>query len=1577
MNWSILFLVVAVFLGTIHFSPTDPDYKKLWKEVHRLEQKGLYASAEAKVDKIRDLALAEGHQKQLLKSELYLSKYRGKLQESDIQVSIRSLEKALSGFDDVILKSITHSYLGDLRLHSSRIEDAKSDRAASFKRATNHFAQSLVALDSLISIDAKEWSLLLDTSENNKYPKSNLADLLFLKARPVFYKNHGHLKALPENIHQLPEKFCFGGTNVDSSIFISHLVAYEKTLLKNRDILRMLDALMYRLELAAATPEEKNKIVRAFYEKYPSNQVLIRSASAYPAAFETYALFKAFSKTGYLPQYEKQMVRRYLKMKEKPFLRHKYLDVFSSEMPVVLHVESGFVQSMQFDLYPLQPEEYELFLSGAPQINEQLIQNKKMVYSKQYTLDSGQQVLCLPELEKGNYLFKISPEPSQNLSFPTTIENQWGSFQVSDLTAVEVKGEYLLVMDRRTGAYLPQVDVSFRSMDYRKPDLFHSLGQFKTDASGKVVIPQHGDHNRRIGFLIKKGEDSYYERPQYRYTNYNRNTEQLSARINTGRSIYKPGETVHLQGLILVRDDKTGIHRLDFSKEEIRIALHNQQNQIIQDKTLIVDEFGSWHTAFTLPQTTLPGVFQLRATSAGRIIGHQSIRIEEYKAPTYEIELNSMGESGDSMSVEGKVRAIAGYPIGNAEVRCEVYLQKTHWRHRFPGSNSVEKELLVTKTLETDEKGHFVLQWPKSNVKSDFFLNYLVEARVKDQAGEIQEENLRVPFSQKRIVVDWGDLEEINDLRELRTTKIQFENAAGESLQMNAQWRLSFKNFNARCFQCPDYLELWKGDEDVIDGCDRALDYYDLRTPPASEDYKFIAEGDLPYKRPYFTVQQFAKKAGLYKLELFTEQDTFSRNFSWNSVEEGKHVRDNPMVLFLSQKQVNAGEELQLLLNKSVEDELYVRFVLHQNNKIIEQKWLSVKGFQKLTIPVLESYRGNFGIHLSTVYKNKFYSYSENVDVPFSNKQLKVEFLKWPENAGTAEKEKIVLKVTDVFGRAVQTQFSLSIYDRRLDEMSPHSWNANYYPSYPNRLQLRARTGETGGIYRLVSSQKDDFEYLQYGSHVFEDIFQTNIFTPVMATDMSIKMEASRTSSKNNQLSNRQRKITAVAERSELDSKNQSGEERKSSKLRNDLATLMYFNGRIRTDKDGVAEIEFETNDAITNWSVLLHGHSKDLSYYVSKEEFQTYEPVLVEPNLPRFVHEKDEIILSAKVVNRTGEELNFRPEVKYFTNDSTQLTALTIEEGQDLTVAANASSSFKAGLRVPSGDQEITLRFSVQGDEYDDAVEQRLPVRSNSTEMVASVPIRTYQGNTTWDQQALSDLLNNPEYEIQHVGLEYTANEYIPLLIALTGTFEEEERFASEIYEKWQAFILVDRLLSIAPRLKEIFRDMKAKELPINPMADLANYRIVDIDRGKWAAAGVKSNETLYRQLDQLLNDRLRKSEINRLWQKLKELQKSDGGIKWCSNARYSGFYTSLEVAENYLRLHHLNIIDHLDQQFIKALMVYLSEYFQKIEKDEERDIMSYDRYWLSYALSWSNWKKSDDLWNPSHTSILSKRIT
>jgi len=82
--------------------------------------------------------------------------------------------------------------------------------------------------------------------------------------------------------------------------------------------------------------------------------------------------------------------------------------------------------------------------------------------------------------------------------------------------------------------------------------------------------------------------------------------------------------------------------------------------------------------------------------------------------------------------------------------------------------------------------------------------------------------------------------------------------------------------------------------------------------------------------------------------------------------------------------------------------------------------------------------------------------------------------------------------------------------------------------------------------------------------------------------------------------------------------------------IRRDFSDSAFFDGRVRTDKNGKATVSFKMPDSLTNWRVSVVAVSPDLSVGRSAAGFQTYKPIMVWPMPARAFTVGDEVDIFA-----------------------------------------------------------------------------------------------------------------------------------------------------------------------------------------------------------------------------------------------------------------------------------------------------------------------------------------------------------
>jgi hypothetical protein len=267
------------------------------------------------------------------------------------------------------------------------------------------------------------------------------------------------------------------------------------------------------------------------------------------------------------------------------------------------------------------------------------------------------------------------------------------------------------------------------------------------------------------------------------------------------------------------------------------------------------------------------------------------------------------------------------------------------------------------------------------------------------------------------------------------------------------------------------------------------------------------------------------------------------------------------------------------------ENELKVLFELEQQSKIIKQEWITLSREQKFfSIPIVESYRGNVTVHLLAVKNNREYRQSFKLNVPWTNKTLKI-FLETSRTKVTpGSKEEWKVSVKDAKGNKAAAEMLASMYDASLDAFLPHQWSFDIYPHFDAYLPYVPHS--FGAAYSWLFC-KDWNEPVIYKDRTYDELnwFGFRGFgysgdvRPMMAgaADRSMQAEV---------------EMTAAAPMA----KNGNADETKSEKppkpappvikARSNFNETVFFSPQMQTDANGEIKLAFTMPDALTRWKL-------------------------------------------------------------------------------------------------------------------------------------------------------------------------------------------------------------------------------------------------------------------------------------------------------------------------------------------------------------------------------------------------------
>ncbi|HMC99559.1 MAG TPA: hypothetical protein VKH37_05370, partial [Ferruginibacter sp.] len=222
-------LVVGFTLIALQtLAQSQPDYKKNWKKVQALEDKGLPKSALAEVMNIYKMATKDNNEPQVIKTYIYQIKYRSQIEEDNQEKNIAfvdSLIQKTKAPAKNVLQSIQAdmywNYLEDNRWkfnERTRLADDRSKDIATwsidklFATITQLYNSSLSNTSLLKSTAVGYFDAILIKGENTRQLRPTLYDLLAHRALYYFMSNETG-SALPSYEFKIKDKVVFGSAH--------------------------------------------------------------------------------------------------------------------------------------------------------------------------------------------------------------------------------------------------------------------------------------------------------------------------------------------------------------------------------------------------------------------------------------------------------------------------------------------------------------------------------------------------------------------------------------------------------------------------------------------------------------------------------------------------------------------------------------------------------------------------------------------------------------------------------------------------------------------------------------------------------------------------------------------------------------------------------------------------------------------------------------------------------------------------------------------------------------------------------------------------------------------------------------------------------------------------------------------------------------------------------------------------------------------------------------------------------------------------------------------------------------------
>jgi uncharacterized protein YfaS (alpha-2-macroglobulin family) len=1220
----------------------------------------------------------------------------------------------------------------------------------------------------------------------------------------------------------------------------------------------------------------------------------------------------------------------------------------------------------------------------------------------------------VPAADVGYYMLLASTKADFTQKENTiTFQN----YVVSDLATLNKRksnGEYdFYVLNRTTGKPIANasIQVWHNKYNYKISEYeFKKGNQFTTDTKGYATIKGSTSSDEYNFFVeVKSGNDDLISNDNfYSYKDYDSYQTQIQTSIFTDRAIYRPGQTVYFKAIVLNTSKKNKAEIM--SNHSTHVTFYDVNYQKISEQTLTTNEYGTVSGSFVAPQGVLTG--QMTITDG---YGTAYISVEEYKRPKFETYFDTLKGSyklNDDVTVKGIAKAYAGNFVDGADVKYRVVrtVNYPYWWYWYRPYYSQSTEVEITNDeIKTNEKGEYEIKFkalpdPTINKKDNPNYTYQIYADVTDINGETQSTQTYFKVGYQAIELSVR-IPEIVNTQDLPKISIYTQNLNG--VEENTSGQLTVyklvqpdKVFRKRLWAQPDkhlftkeeYYKLFPNDlfadetnkykwekgkvaftKNFDTKKDKNIIYNEFKNLPQGA---YIIEGVCKDK--------FG--AEVKSINYITIYNPTSSELPIKSAIWGLPLKTNCEPLQTA-KFIVASSYTDVNLIYEVESELGTETKLTST---------SLKPFE---IPIVEANRGGLIANSYFVKFGRVYNYQQYVTVPFTNKELDIQYSTFRNKLLPGQQEEWKLTIKNKKGDKVAAEMLAGMYDASLDAFRANYWSFNPYSSFYSKYYW-GHSLEDQTSSQVLNYYASKYVYVEGLSYDYLNTFGLSYYNygyrnnrkfratkgdydegevakseamPMAAAEISEEKAMDKDQSPKKKSANKPgdgllADVTTVSTGNAQalggnDGKdNRDGQSNSSSgvQVRKNFNETAFFFPQLQTNENGEVVIKFTIPESLTKWKFMGFAHTKDLSYAQTQNEVVTQKELMVQPNPPRFLRENDKLTFISKVVNLSDKELSGQIELKlYDALTEKEISTKMIEAvsgpfatigTRDFKIAKGQSTAISWGLMIPEGYQAIKYKLVAKAGNYSDGEEMPIPVLTNRMLVTESMPL-PIRSNQTKDftftkfinQNNNSNTLKNHAYT-----LEFTANPAWYAVQSLPYLMEYPYECNEQTFARYYSNALASHVANSKPKIKQIFESwkMNSPETFLSNLEKNQELKAVVLEETPWVLQSKNESENKKR-VGLLFDLNKMSNELNSAFIKLEKAQTVNGGWPWFKGAP-EDWYITQYIATGFAHLQKLGVVDFSKDAKLKN-MVEKAVLFcdNKLQQDYEY-MKRYDKDYL-----------------------------
>lgn len=1050
-----------------------------------------------------------------------------------------------------------------------------------------------------------------------------------------------------------------------------------------------------------------------------------------------------------------------------------------------------------------------------------------------------------------------------------------------------------------------------------------------TDKEGFLNLPS-GKSGR---YQPLKGTDKYS--PRYYIYNYMGKpmTEwQYNANVFTDLAVYHPGDSV--QWCAVVYQYKNLEKRLS-PGTEFNVILRNANGVSIDTATVSTDVWGRINGKFAIPDGELTGYYNIRIETNDDMFGSKSFMVSDYKLPTYYIEANKAASgvpSAGDVTISGIAKTYSGVAMAGIPVEAVISASAGSWWMR---TNNIR---FATLRDTTDANGKFRMVLTKEMIADSPAPEGVFTATIHavSLSGESQQAQTSFTVSRKYTI--------------LSTLPASLE----VSRPINLSQYFSVENSEGKKVTTPiEYILLDKK--------------------------KTAARGEITDAANWTRVNGGTYSMKVYAPEVSADTLDISSVIVYRANDPYSPAKD---VIWSpdSKKTIQSGNKTTFNVF-ALDDDTHALVTVSDNGNVYRRNWIKLhKGSNKVEVSLPDGSK-KATVTLCATKNFNSASITAALETADSRKSLNIAVESFRDRLVPGQQEKWTFRTLNQDSAGTESAVILDMYNKALDYIQKPKWDFSFSSLQQYDVELcepYIRTQTQNGVWiptknsDCMSVITPDFQLYGYSFYPMRrNIYlrgvkneATMMSKSTMAYDAAAPMAGASANAgvgvvKEEESAAEDLVFDAMEHKEAVTTNNTLPDTQDSFSYRQSGASpLAFFNPMLNTDKNGNLEFSFTVPNANTTWNFTALAYDRDMLTAMSQKQIISNKPLMVQPNLPRFLRTGDKATVAASIINNSDETMDVTATVELFDPVSNVVTATKSTPIASLKLGETTTTAID--IEVPSAATFMGYRVKVSNGSYTDGEQAIIPILPSSQPVVETIPFYLPSDSTDFSMKL-------PEYpEGARITLQFCDNPTWYVVTALPGISKTKASTAPEAAAAIFSAAVAEGILNSSPQVKKVLKEWVESDQSDSTLVSMLEKN-GDLKTFLLQATpfmlDARSDTERMQRLALLFDNKNIKAVYNANISLLSRLQRSNGGFAWLNQYTEASEWATYSTLTILGRLNELGFMpknSKLSEMMNKALGYYQNVVNKEYRKYPQSDYTDY----VVLLDSWPNFK-------PSLTSI------